>query len=182
MSYVKSDPFSIMDRHLTEAATDLFGSYGLDVRRLTDHGPGGQGLATDQTIVAVIGYAAEKVRGALVLVAQRSAVETWLAAIGETPDTTDVFDTVGEFSNMLLGRLKARLSTQGFPILLSTPTTASGGGLRLSNPPGPSSWMAFQGSGWRLDVRLDATFDPGFVLQPSSERTAAVEAGDAILF
>ena len=182
MTSLDKDPFSLMDRQLTEAAADLFGSYGLDVHRLPEHGPRPPGLPTDQSIVAVIGYAGEKVRGALVLVAQRATVERWLTAIGEPPETTDAFDTVGEFSNMLLGRLKARLSPQGFPILLSTPTTATGGGLRLSNPSGPSSWIAFQGSDWRLDVRLDATFEPGFALQHASERTTGADAGDTILF
>jgi CheY-specific phosphatase CheX len=174
------DPFALMDRQLAAATADLFGSYGLTVQRLPDHARGGLS-SIEQSIVAIIGYAGEKVRGALVLVAARSTVERWLVAMGENTATTDVFDTVGEFSNMLLGRLKARLSPQGFPILLSTPTTASGSGLRLSNPPGPSSWLAFEGADWRLDVRMDATFDAGFVLQESADRSAAVDAGDMLL-
>jgi CheY-specific phosphatase CheX len=176
------DAFSIMGHYLTEAATELFDSYGMIVHPLPDQIPSATGTPTNQSIVAVIGYAGEKVRGALVLMATRSAVESWLAALGENVESTDVFDTVGEFSNMLLGRLKARLSPQGFPILLSTPTTASGDGLRLSKPPGASSWQAFEGSGWRLDVRIDATFEPGFVLQESRQETTAMDAGDTLLF
>ncbi|HEY4011826.1 MAG TPA: chemotaxis protein CheX [Polyangiaceae bacterium] len=176
------DAFSIMGRYLTEAATELFDSYGMSVRRLPDQTRVAPGATPDQSIVAVIGYAGDKVRGALVLVATRSAVESWLDALGENPQNTDLFDTVGEFSNMMLGRLKARLSPQGFPILLSTPTTASGDALRLSKPPGPSSWLAFGGSGWRLDVRIDATFEPGVVLQESDVPSTGVESGEMLLF
>lgn len=177
-----ADALSIIDRHLGEAATDLFGSYGMSLQRLPGQSRGAPSSPVDQSIVAVIGYAGEKVRGALVLVAARTTVERWLTAIGESPETTDVFDTVGEFSNMLLGRLKARLSPRGFPILISTPTTASGGELRLSTPPGPSSWLAFEGPDWRLDVRIDATFDPGFVLQEPADPGEAANAGDLLLF
>jgi len=181
MSQSTVNAFATMDRHLTEAAVELFASYGMMVRRLptlAEIAP----KPTDESVMAVIGYAGVKVRGALVMTTGRPAIETWLAALGEGGENADVCDALGEFSNMLLGRLKGRLLPEGFPILLSTPTTASGGGLRLSNPVRPSTWIAFQGADWRLDVRLDATFEEGFALQPSDERQGAADAGDMLLF
>jgi CheY-specific phosphatase CheX len=181
MSQSAVEAFATMERQLTEAAVDLFASYGMVVRRLPTTAEGAP-MPTDESVMAVIGYAGEKVRGALVLTTRRPAIETWLAALGEADENADVCDALGEFSNMLLGRLKGRLLPEGFPILLSTPTTASGGGLRLSNPVRPSAWLAFEGPNWRLDVRLDATFEEGFVLQPSDGRQAAADAGDMLLF
>jgi CheY-specific phosphatase CheX len=182
MSQRAVDAFATMDRHLAEAAVELFASYGMVVRRLptiAEVAPG----TTDESVMAVIGYAGDKVRGALVLTTRRPAIETWLAALGEAVENADVCDALGEFSNMLLGRLKGRLLPEGFPILLSTPTTALGGGLRLSNPVRPSVWLAFEGPpSWRLDVRLDATFEEGFALQPSDGRQGGAEAGDMLLF
>jgi CheY-specific phosphatase CheX len=180
MSPIAIRAFENMDRHLAAAAVDLFASYGVAVRRLSETAER-QPIPGDHTIMAMIGFAGAKIRGALVLTASRSAVESWLAALGE-PDGTDVCDTLGEFSNMLLGRLKARLLPEGFPILLSTPTTASGGGLRLSTPVRPSAWLAFEGPSWRLDVRIDATFEEGFDLQAAEGREAAADAGEMLLF
>jgi CheY-specific phosphatase CheX len=181
---VAEDAFEIMTRHLGEAAVELFATYGMPIvranpsgRELGDRGP----EDGEASVLGVIGYVGHKVRGALVLVASRSCVEAWHSSMGGL-EKSDLCDTIGEFSNMLLGSLKGRLLPEGFPILLSTPTTASVGDLRMPRSAGPSSVIAFEGPGWRFDLRLDATFEEGFVLQESSERTVAVRAGEVLLF
>ena len=181
MNPIAIGAFETMDRHLTAAAVELFASYGVSVQRLSDTGERAP-MSDKQTVMAMIGFAGDKIRGALVLTASRSAVENWLAVLGEAEGSADVCDALGEFSNMLLGRLKARLLPEGFPILLSTPTSASGGGLRLATPAGPSAWLAFEGPTWRFDVRIDATFEEGFALQASEDREAPAEAGEMLLF
>lgn len=125
-----------------------------------------------------IGYVGNGVKGVLILAATRAAAEAWTSAAGGLE--CDLVDTVGEFSNMLLGRLKGRLLREGIAISLATPMTVVGDGLRISIAPGASSWQFFEGPGWRLGTRLDAAFEPGFRRQ--TVPAAPAEAGDAILF
>ena len=179
MTAIEQEAFATMERHLVTATVELFESYGIAIRH-TGTSPEAQLVSDDRSVVAVIGYAGEKVRGALVMVASRPVIEGWLAAMGES--SADVCDTLGEFSNMLLGRLKGRLLPEGFPILLSTPTTAFGGSLRMSRPVRPSNWLTFAGAGWRLDLRVDATFEEGFALQAREARETPADAGDMMLF
>jgi hypothetical protein len=169
--------------HLVAAAIELFESYGLHLTQVPSSDALGPGLsrADEKAVLGVIGYAGHKVRGALVLLTSRSAVEQWHARIGGL-ERTDVCDTLGEFSNMLLGNLKGRLVREGFPILLSTPTTASAGELRLPPAVAPSRVFSFDGVAWRLDVRLDATFEDGFALREANERTWAAAAGEVVIF
>ena len=114
------------------------------------------------------------------MTATEVATRCWLDAMGAVEG--DLGDTVGEFCNMLLGRLKGRLLGEGLPILLATPTTALGSGLRLSLPPSQSASLVFEGPGWRLSARLDATFDPGFALQDTRDQDRPAQAGESILF
>ncbi len=182
MNPIATDAFSIMEQHLTEVTAELFDAYGMKIETQQREASGM--LRTDEhSVVAFIGYAADSVRGSLVLVAPKDSVEKWLAAaLGDNSDAADVCDTLGEFANMLLGRLKGRLLPEGFPILLSTPTTASGTGLRVSKPTHPCSVFSFMGPDWKLDVRIDATFEENFALQAREQRTVAVEAGEMMLF
>jgi CheY-specific phosphatase CheX len=179
MTDIEQEAFTTMERHLVAATIELFDSYGVPVQH-TGSNPELQPTSDDRSVVAVIGYAGEKVRGALVMVASRPVVESWLVSVGET--TADICDTLGEFSNMLLGRLKGRLLPEGFPILLSTPTTAFGGALRMSRPVRPSTWLAFSSPSWKFDLRIDATFEDGFALQAREARETPAEAGDMMLF
>lgn len=168
--------FDLMVANLADAARELFADYDIVVRPAIDQP---NGCPDDAIGLAVIGYAGRGVRGALVLMTAESAVSAWMKAAG-VPDG-DVADTLGEFSNMLLGRLKGRLLPLGISILATTPTAALGSGFRLSDPPGPSSWSAVDGPDWRLRLRLDADFAPGFKPLDSPGGTYGL-AGDAIEF
>jgi CheY-specific phosphatase CheX len=183
LNAVAGRAFVAMRRHLVDAAVSVFDSYGMQISPAASGPVFDEGLrqGDGRAILGVIGYVGHKVRGALVLLASRAAVEHWHAAMGGL-EKPDVCDTLGEFANMILGNLKGRLLPEGFPILLSTPTTASAGELRLPPAVTPSAVVSFQGTGWRLDVRLDATFEEGFALQDQSERTIAANAGDVMIF
>ena len=170
--------FDLMANHLSEAALEVFAAYDVAIRRCATMLPAMIGV--ERSAVAVIGYAGEGVRGALVLVAAESAIRAWMAAVG-VPEG-DIADTIGEFSNMLLGRLKGRLGDQGMTIHAATPTTAMGSELRLSTPPGLSACSTFDGPGWKVSARLDANFDPGFELPVFCRVSRPAQAGDGILF
>jgi CheY-specific phosphatase CheX len=174
--------FDTMRRHLAEAAVDMFQAYGLTVRLA---GSSQEPVTTPvgASCAAIIGYAGEKVRGALVMIAANTAIQSWLSVLeGTDAHGNPCCDALGEFSNMLLGRLKARLLPEGFPILLSTPTTAFGAGFTLAPSAGTSAWLSFDGPGWDFSVRIDATFDEGFALQDVADRETAAQAGEMLLF
>ncbi len=171
--------FDSMAEDLTASAVELFAEYELVVQRSGTGCPQSSSSATSS--LAQIGYAGDRVKGALAMLAKHAAIRAWIEALG-LPCDTDPGDVIGEFSNMLLGRLKAKLLLRGFPILLATPTTATGNGLRLSQPPAQSIWLTFAGQGWLVGVRLDASFERTFTLQSGSARAQAAAAGTGILF
>lgn len=181
MSYGRPLPpaFNQMVDHLAGAVVDVFAAYDfkLEPRATVDGAVEERGAVG----MAVIGYAGRGVRGALVMMAAEPAVQAWMAAAG-VPDG-DVADTLGEFSNMLLGRLKERLLPLGISIIATTPTAAVGSGLRFSEAPGPSSWSMFDGPDWSVRLRLDANFDSNF--KPIAESIPpawCAKAGEAIDF
>ena len=171
-----SPAFRAMSEHLSKAVTELFAGYGLAVGRAASTNT--VSSKDEQSVVAVINYAGDAVSGAVTLVAPEWAVREWLEAIGVAD--CDVLDTVGEFSNMLLGRLKAKLLREGVTVMAATPTTTPRNQIQLST--GPARWAAFDGPGWQVTLRLDAAFEPGFELQAAGEAQEPAEAGEAILF
>ena len=178
--YVDNEVFGIMMEHLREVTVELFGAYELPIQPLAGD-DAAQLTTSERSAAAIIGFAGEKVRGALILCASNTSIERWMAVLGAGPGEEN--DTLGEFSNMLLGRLKGRLLAEGVTLLLSTPTTTSGSDLRLSPPLVQSGTQFFAGDDWSVMARLDATFDSGFSRgASSSSMEAAAEAGDAMLF
>ena len=111
MNRVAEDAFATMARHLGDAAVELFASYGMAIAPTGARVDGlmGDDLASHEaSVLGVIGYVGDKVRGALVLVTSQSTIEAWHSAMGGL-ENADVCDTLGEYSNMLLGHLKGRL-------------------------------------------------------------------------
>jgi CheY-specific phosphatase CheX len=152
--------FLVMMGHLVEATRELFAEFALPLEPCQAKDDSWKEDDGEALGMAVIGYAGTGLRGALVMQVAEPAIHAWMAAAG-VPDG-EAADTLGEFSNMLLGRLKERLLPVGISIIATTPTAAIGNGFRLSDSPGPSSWFTFDGPGWNLRIRLDANFEAGF--------------------
>jgi CheY-specific phosphatase CheX len=159
----------------------MFADFGLPIERVPAAPPVASARSTETAVVAIIGYVGTGVRGALILIALQSTVATWVARMGS--EGADTADALGEFSNMLLGRLKARLLPEGMTIQLATPTIATGNGIRLSVPPSRSASLTFEESAGTLRLRLDANFDLDFALAETSNGDAPpAKAGETILF
>ena len=171
--------FDLMSVHLAEAAKQLFAACNIHIESAEDIPSQGR-LSNELSCMASIGYVGEGVRGVLVLAASHTAAEAWIggAGIGES----DLADTMGEFANMLLGHLKARLIREGMPISLAIPIAVTGNGLRFSVPPGLSCWQFFDGPNWRLGTRLDASFAADFRVREFDESQQPASPGEAILF
>src|SRR5258708_27445790 len=126
--------------------------------------------------MSVIGFAAGGVRGSVLLLTSRAMVDKLqppeLSGSG-VPEDVLLRDVLGEFANMLLGRMKNQLDARSLSPLLSTPTTIVGVDLVLPAPKsGLSAWHRFDSTSGEIFVRLDATFEANFALaseiEPSS--------------
>jgi len=170
--------FGLIRRHLNTAIVDVFGHYQVVAKAQRTDGPSS---GNEEVVVAIIGFAGDRMRGSLVLTAAVRSIDRWRMPFGGVDATTDARDILGEVANMVLGRLKGKLLAEGLPILMSTPTTARGAGVALARTGGPEEQLAFGGDDWRLCARIDAAFDHGFGLQEEPTVVAA-EAGDVMLF
>ena len=133
--------FELMVKHLAHSAVELYAAYGLAIELPSCRSASPAVLGV--TGLAVVGYLGQGIRGSLTLFARnRRFGRGWNAAGVADGDPTDA---LGEFSNMLLCRLKGRLLLEGLSILSTPPTTISGAGLRLSVPPLRSASCVFDG-------------------------------------
>lgn len=168
---------SQIQKDLEVSAIELFDSYGLRGAKA----PVGK-LAADgsEMVVSVIGFAATHARGALVLAAPISSASCWLTAIAGADVTASACDVLGEIANMLLGRLKSKLSEKGLHVLMSTPTSGQGAVVEIAADD-RSKWMSFHGDGWDLAVRVDAEFDESFHWH-DAPATSPAAPGDLMIF
>ncbi|MEO6598361.1 MAG: chemotaxis protein CheX [Polyangiaceae bacterium] len=165
----------MMSAHLSQAIASLFAGYELAVWPCEN----AVGTAFEREVVASIGFTGKQFRGALMLRAADTSIDRWLESMGMPGG--DLSDTLSEFSNMLLGRIKGQMLRDGMPIALATPTATSGTGLRFSMPPAESVCLSFDGGDWGITARLDASFESDFEIGPPAAEEAA-EAGDCLLF
>lgn len=173
--------FDGMGAHLLEATLDHFGDLGIEM--YPDDHPPAESLPPDAiVVVAAIGYSGEKLRGDLLLVSAEPAIAAWQGAMS-LEDAVDPCDTLGEFANMLLGRLKGRLLTEGIEIWLSTPIVTRAPRLAVASASGgASAWLRFRGPLGQSRVRLHAVFEPGFAPKEVPNTDGLAVAGDAMLF
>lgn len=174
--------FADIQTHVVKASTELFEAYDIPLDYLQDGAP--VEIGAGDGVASIIGYAGSHVRGALVLLASRSFAAGVQGA--ESASDDEIRDLQGEFSNMLLGRIKNQLLRRAVVLMLATPTTLFGKDLRIPTPSGgTSTWHAFESPKGRVFVRFDATFDPGFVLadeEPLPEEEAPAAEGDLMMF
>ena len=102
----------------------------------------------------------------------------------DVPSEASLRDVLGEFCNMLSGRMKNRLVTRGIAPLLSTPTAVFGDDLKLPVPTGGvSAWHRFSSKAGDIYVRLDATFEADFTLRPEDPvAEPPLNEGEMVLF
>lgn len=170
---------------VTDSAMELFSDSGVDACPVafdeTAHRIGGH------TLVAVIGYAGDTIKGSVVMMTTREvAVALQPADIrgSDTPNDDVLRDQMGELTNQLLGRLKNKLLAGGVCIQLATPTTAVGTEVRLGAQTCDSMWQTLVTEQGPVVVRFDAKFAPAFLLGEIREASAVglMSEGDMMLF
>jgi hypothetical protein len=176
--------FMQMQTALQDAALELFAAYGVPV----SYSPGGSIDTRPRTVMATIGYATEGLRGALVLVASQATVATLqpdvLRFTGAAGSELTLRDVLGEFANMLTGRMKNKLLRRGMAPMIGTPASIVGEDLELPAPrSGVSAWQRYSGATGEIFIRLDATLEVDFALGLSAEDAAPPMAeGEMVLF
>jgi CheY-specific phosphatase CheX len=178
----RAHSFAEIQDYLVKSTSDLFGAYGMRV----EYSTGGAAEVHGSAVMAIIGYAAESVRGMLLILTSHAVVDALtpkeVHGSGAMADVSR--DVLGEFSNMLLGRVKNQLVLRDVAPLLTTPTTVFGDDLQLPAPiSGMSAWHTFTGAAGSLFVRFDATFEAGFALAPAVDgQSPSPVEGEVMMF
>ncbi len=172
----------VLECDLRKATEELFAAYDV-AGEYADAQPAALPPHRGPSVVAVIGYASERMRGALAMMATPETIFSWQPGL-DASDPGVAEDMIAEFSNMLLGRLKYKLLARGVTLLVATPTTAAGDNMTLRPPPAGlvSRWHRFGSPSGTIAVRLPATFDPAFSFDRRLSAVAPAAAGEMMLF
>lgn len=165
-----TDNLRALDAYLAICATSLFEEWGYGCCPLL---PCLEPKESGDSVVAVIGFTSNHARGSIALMMRPEVA----LALGETSDAVTAADIVGEFCNMVLGRLKNRLLARDVLLHMALPTVATGMRVRVSqNSAGESLWRQIDMAAGSVFVRLEVAFDPEFRLA-AVQRSIAADVG-----
>jgi CheY-specific phosphatase CheX len=129
-------------------------------------------------IVAVIGYAADEVRGGIAV-----GISEGLARRTMPTGNVPIYDWVGELANQILGRARNQLIAYRVNIQIATPVVLHGLGVRVA-PPGDGSARvnsySFQGE--IVQVLAEARFEQGFEFPEPETAVDVVDEGEMLFF
>lgn len=175
--------FEEFERVLAESAEEMFAAYE---KECAHAGQCDAPAPSDQDMVmASIGFGSDHARGNLSILAPRPVVEALQPSELEAEADTAVCDVLGEFANMLVGRLKNQFLPRGVQIMLGMPTTGLAREVRLKSADGAScAWHKFELEAGGVFMRLDVSFDEDFELGEEShvEQGPVGAEGDMMLF
>lgn len=167
-----------IDRLLTCAAAELFGSLGVRCDAIAVDGPSPPG----PLVASTMGFCGDGVRGAITLLLERSTISALYADVAPTGGES-MHDACGELANMLIGGLQARLRPLGASIRIGLPITIRGADLALgASCAATSTGRAFATGHGRILLRLDLELDHGFAFASEPALEPSVGAGDALYF
>ena len=160
----------------TRAIQDLAGTACLELMQaygVTLSPSLGWGESDEVMFSGVMGFVGDSVRGTCLLAAPQGTVEA------AAPKDAGARDWVGELSNQLVGRLKAKLMARGATIALSTPVVLRG--VKLSPLPRTDvEPVVFDSSSGKVLVWLEVEIDDDFRL--GDERALQASEGELLVF
>jgi CheY-specific phosphatase CheX len=150
------------------ACVELMQAYGVQLSpRL------GWAESDEVMLSGVMGFVGDAVRGTCVLAAPLGTIEA------AAPKDAGARDWVGELSNQLVGRLKAKLMARGATIALSTPVVLRG--VKLSPLPRTDvEPVVFETSTGKVLVWLEVEIEDDFRL--GEERALKASEGELLVF
>ena len=185
-----TSPPQIMD-HLkalvTRACVDLFVSHapGLDPREMADTA---QPILHGDWVMSIMGFGGETMRGALCLFVSRSAARVLLPPglsedeMGGIDETDLVRDAVGEFSNMIVGRVKNQLLERGIVLVLAIPGTAVASDVCLPKSRPTAVWLELKTMADPVYVQIEAAVSADFRLPSIAPVFAVLGEGELMTF
>jgi len=180
----RSVGFFDLQEHVVESAISVFDSFDVGVTYVVgDTSASLKGSA----VMAIVGYASASVSGGVLLLASRVFVDALMPdGLRRRHGASEIAlrDVLGEFANMVAGRLKNRLAMHDLDPLLTPPTTVFGDELSLPAPvSGLSAWHRFETGNGNLFMRFDAAFDATFRLSPADEsKRPTIREGELVLW
>lgn len=162
---------------LQEALDEIIDSYRVDWIQVEP-----TPLRSSRICLGSVGFAATGLRGSLLCVGPR---DTWRAlyirgfddpTLAGEPAEEALCDVAGEFTGMVVGRLKRALESFSHVISLTTPLAIGGLVVRYPEPVGSvSRLVAYETSMGLLHARLDVAISDCFDLptEPREDRPAA---------
>lgn len=168
---MKSDNNGTLSEIVCEAVTKVFEAYGTELLAAKTGDPGHE-------VVAVIGYAADEVRGGLALGISKKLAERTMP----TPDTP-LYDWAGELANQILGRVRNKMLAYEVDIQISTPVVLHGLGVQVA-PPGHTGVKvaSYKAGKEMVQVLLEARFEQGYELPEPCADDTAINEGEMLLF
>jgi CheY-specific phosphatase CheX len=157
---------------LRDAVEGVFSAYGNESRAVDgeDHG---------HDIVAVLGFAADHLRGGLAL-----GISFDLAKRIAPPDCgSPEPDWVGELANQVLGRMRNQLLRYDVDLGVGSPVVLAGVGISVK----PSRdvglhHQCFLSGTERFDAFLEVVFDAGYEFKAPREESVAAGEGSLLMF
>lgn len=129
-------------------------------------------------VVAVIGYAADEVRGGLALGITKNLAERTMP----TPDTP-LYDWAGELANQILGRVRNRMLSYKLDIQIATPVVLHGLGVQvMSSGAGSVKIASYRSGSDAVQVLVEARFEDGYELPEPYADDSAIDEGEMLLF
>lgn len=163
-----------------EATLELFDSFALPLAHASSGAIPDFNVANEELVIASVGYTAVGLRGSLVMAVGAAEVSKWdPVLLGRSGDAV-LCDTLAEFANMLVGRLKNKLQPRRGALVLDPdelhrePPAALLSGLHAAS----LCWLLFDGDDRAVHVRVDVTPDDGFKLSEASESDDAAPAAE----
>jgi hypothetical protein len=133
-------------------------------------------------ILGTIGFAGPDMKGTLAILAG----QTFWASVAppEQPQDEYVYvDMVGEYSNMLLGRLRNAMLALGAEVATGIPTAVCGTDLAVQrSATAKPEWHVFRSDSGPFYLRVQVAFRRGFELSESSEWSVRPNEADLVLF
>jgi len=133
-------------------------------------------------VLGTIGFGGPDMKGALAVLADESFWRS-IASPGPPQDDHILADMVGEFANMLLGRLRNSMLSLGADVATAIPSAVCGTDLVLDRTTtATADWNVFRSDRGPLFVRLQVAFRSDFRFGAVTEWSVRPNEADLVLF
>ncbi|HEY6726953.1 MAG TPA: hypothetical protein VI197_23130 [Polyangiaceae bacterium] len=154
-----------------DACEELFEAYGVSLTPASKPQRGSR----QHMLCGVIGFVGTGIRGSCTLLGHDAPI------LASCPEGGGCRDWIGELTNQLAGRMKAKFLAYGVEVQLSTPVGLSGVALRPL-PRHDLEPASYQAHGGDVVVWVEVESAPAFVMDRAETPAAHRSEGDIVLF